>query len=184
MIGSRPLPCSRRRGSRPRARPLATRRPTPPPAAGPTTLGSFASLMTDAAIGASGSLSQRSDNPDRRPHAPRPTRSPSAFSDRRRRHRIESRPASTARGVSSASPAPTRRASRAPGVTDVSRRSTSRRCAVSRHQPFGCDSVATSCLRRRRRQRRLRTAPRRSRSVDDAPDAPVAHRHQSSFVLM
>ena len=60
------------------------------------------------------------------------------------------------RSLARAASAPARRTCRA--------RWTSSRCAVSRHQPFGCDSAATSCADVALRQRRPSVAPRRCRA--------------------
>ena len=91
-----------------------------------------------------GSRSQRSDRresptrarraTDRR--APRVTVAGSMLSIPSRVHSA----CSLVRGIRRARP----RASAARSTTDLSLRSTSRRCAVSRHQPFGCESVSTS----------------------------------------
>ena len=53
-----------------------------------------------------------------------------------RPQRVQARPRSPARCSASFTSA---------GATDLSPRSTSSRCAVSRRQPFGCDSASTSC---------------------------------------
>ena len=60
------------------------------------------------------------------------------------------------------------------GTTAGSPRSTSRRCAVSRHQPLGCASTSTSSLGEAADSVGLR--PRRVRLVHDAIDAAVAGR--------
>ena len=109
----------------------------------------------------------------RRP-APPATNPPGHGSPSKVRRR-PGRRASTARAAACASPARSRRCLPRPSAPPTeSPRSTSSRCAVSRHQPFGCDSVSTSCGGGRFRQRRLPVAPRRV--VHHAIDAPVAAR--------
>ena len=93
---------------------------------------------------------------------------------RRRLDARRSRRASTARAAASASPARSRPASRAPATTDAgSPRSTSSRCAVSRHQPFGMRERLHE-LRRRRASTAPGCAIAPRRLVHDAIDPPVA----------
>ena len=96
-------------------------------------------------------------------------RAPSSQSKvRSRRYRR----ASIVRAGASASPGALSARSFSAGTTDRSPRSTSSRCAVSRHQPFGCASASTSCagvgLRQRRRSVRASSCrARRGRSARD-----------------
>ena len=63
---------------------------------------------------------------------------------------------------------------RSVATTDLSPRSMSIRCAVSLHQPFGCDSRAASCAADS--FARMGLGPRARRVVHDAKDAAFVHR--------
>ena len=94
--------------------------------------------------------------------------SSSAFVDQVAVRCRRGRRASTARAGASAQSGALSASFTSAGATDLSPRSTSSRCAVSRRQPFGCDSASTSCAGDAARERLRRVAPRRL--VHDAID--------------
>ena len=135
--------------------------------------GSVVSAST--AVGIDGVARRRASAPTAAaPTSARRARSPSAPPSPAPASARPCRRASTARAAGSARPARAAASLVNAGTTAASSRSTSRRCAVSRRQPFGCDSICDERRGRRRRHRRLAIAPRRL--VDDAVDAAVADR--------
>ena len=136
--------------------------------------GSSSRFSTAAWIGGV-RLSQPSLREAKRRHAHVARRIVERLDHRRRLDARRCRRASTARAAASAAPSRSSASSRQRRARPTrSPRSTSSRCAVSRHQPFGCDSSLDQLRRRRRRQRRRRVAARRL--VHDAVDAAEAGR--------